>query len=643
MNDPLSELDKRIILAVEACGSTIPDRIADRIGTKAENVEKSLNAIERQGILGDPHVIVNIALLGMVGHAIFLTLDDKTDKRQIIDFASMIPGVFWVSNISGPYDLIVGFQCEDLAELDEFLGVLHRRFGHEIVRHSIATRLYAQQMPRTHLDPDGQIDADPDRYALFAAGKYPKPFGDLERAVLNHLVARPFAGTTEIADALVIDRDKAGGMIEQLNRSGVIGGVLYNIDLSSCGYTTYQVLYRLRHRPATLDRKLHEFCQAHPHVVFLVKTLGGWDYEISIEIPKSADPGDVMAEIEAAFPELCAVSILKTIRYYEHVGFSGKTGGQRRLEPREATLRDGFFLRRFVREGLIEDESDFSLCPGYIHQACRNGAYAVADDVSVAFVTRKSQDRDAPFVVVTWAGHDMTRFLTDVGKILHARSSKPVIFKNAGPEMERKLLAAGGFRPYREDECWDEKARFDDQTFPQLLLDNRKTIEMHGGDFIHMRKKMNWFDGKYSYLVEPYAKEHVAEAERLLQVWAKDMAERHGMDARDAIASHAMYTFPSDEYFQYMVYEQKRRQYIGYICMSLISESVCGFNASIMDFSIPELYRKMILIGVELSSRLGFAKTNLQGAETKDQFKVKSWFRPERLIRKTHLVYDPAC
>src|SRR3989344_5957840 len=66
-----------------------------------------------------------------------------------------------------------------------------------------------------------------------------------------------------------------------------------------------------------LEKKLFSFCQQHQYITYLIKTIGKWDYEISIEVPDQKKLQEILSEIRENFPEanLNSVILFEELKY----------------------------------------------------------------------------------------------------------------------------------------------------------------------------------------------------------------------------------------------------------------------------------------------------------------------------------------
>ena len=66
----------------------------------------------------------------------------------------------------------------------------------------------------------------------------------------------------------------------------------------------YKVLIGLRNITEEKENKLIEFCHVHPNIVYIVKALGPWEFEIDIECSDTTEFREIMMDIKTQFSDI---------------------------------------------------------------------------------------------------------------------------------------------------------------------------------------------------------------------------------------------------------------------------------------------------------------------------------------------------
>lgn len=301
---------------------------------------------------------------------------------------------------------------------------------------------------------------------------------------------------------------------------------------------------------------------------------------------------------------------------------------------KEDYLRFRSIIRHFHPES-----KHFEFCNGYIAQSTRNYPQRYyLDEDTVAFFTRRTSGANSQYVIVCSAGKKRLEVIRKLAPILCKKSKQDVIIKNVDSELN-SLKKIRGFREYKKEESWDDISKSDDNTFPQLVIDVNKNIDLEGSSFKELREEFSLFDRRFNIELIRYKDKHKKIFRELLERWASQMNERTKLDKKELIRATEVFGVLRDDFFQYLVYEKRTRKYVGFISFSTISESCLGYNALVNDFNYEGLYRRLINEGVKVALRFGFEFLNLQGSEERDQFDSKLKLRPSLKLNRKHFVY----
>ena len=289
------------------------------------------------------------------------------------------------------------------------------------------------------------------------------------------------------------------------------------------------------------------------------------------------------------------------------------------------TIHDEPIFRSLVRSFRSPSNAKFEDSWVYILQSTRVCPAKFHSGDFFAALTLK-QDHSA-IVIPNFFTHSLF-LLRNFAEILTRTLRLPVILKNVGTE-DVPALTSLGFQPYGKDEIWDSFSKYDDQTFPETILDIGKVVSARGRKFENLRRELRCPPPSFrDYKLEW---DYPAIEELLLR---KD--RRMGGLAYDAeIRFLEMESGPDTISLVFFLGEKS----IGFSLSDRISDSCIAINSVIRDYSIPGLFTRLVYETLKVAKERGYKFANLQGAENKGLHKWKRKFRPCRGIHKIHLVY----
>ena len=98
--------------------------------------------------------------------------------------------------------------------------------------------------------------------------------------------------------------DAVSDRIKKLEKSGVIKH--YNIvpNEEVYPYIHYKVLVSFRNISEPNEKSLIEYCRLNQNIVYIVKALGPWDFEIDLEVESPANLRQIMMDLKTKFKDV---------------------------------------------------------------------------------------------------------------------------------------------------------------------------------------------------------------------------------------------------------------------------------------------------------------------------------------------------
>lgn len=280
---------------------------------------------------------------------------------------------------------------------------------------------------------------------------------------------------------------------------------------------------------------------------------------------------------------------------------------------------------------------DFELSSGAIIQSTRLGFFCHCDNNGMVIWTNKKETNNK--VIVSSVGENRDELTRRVADSLFRETGVPVIVKNVSNDRARHLKEMG-FREYQKDEAWDRYSRYDDNSFPQVILDVGQLAEVQGPTYRSLREELNRVGRKYSLEIAAFDAAHKDELSSLLRSWLKSMVERNALDKREAEEATSIFLQERDDLLGYEAYTHAG-VLVGWLVFSEITPQCLGYNVLVNDFGLFGSYRRLMFEGARIARSLGYTYLNVQGSEDEAQYLSKKRLVPVLEIPKTHLVYDP--
>jgi hypothetical protein len=280
--------------------------------------------------------------------------------------------------------------------------------------------------------------------------------------------------------------------------------------------------------------------------------------------------------------------------------------------------------------------------PIYYQTACRRLWLRFYDGETFISITTRFQGRH-PFVLVKPLGARTAEKCLHLAEQLFSLTGEKVIVKNIS-EQEYCKLRVLGFSNYTPDDGWDSVARYDDQTYPEIVIRTGDLVNKKGRSYRSLRRdvRSGLESGLTLELCDP--SQHRAEMENVIKTWRFSFLARHPTEEEQNLV----------HFYDYFIETREtvvtRREMLTWLCRSKGNPIgfTCGVSKSAHALDLyanpclPEQRNApatMLCMVLEHAHALGYEFVNLGGSETIGLHRFKRKFSPFKELERFHAVY----
>ncbi len=276
----LCQKDKAILAELHLNARQNLTELARRVRLSKQVVSYRIKQLEAMNVIRGYHAIPDVYRLGKAHFRVFVKyhqLGRDTESRLVKELARC-PEISWLTLLDGDFDLEFVIWSDHIMEFEKTYDAILGRFGSYFQEKyfSIGTRV--EYLPFRFLKPDARAG----RSLLFGGAYDRRVLDEQGKRILfevNHNGRISLAG---LAKKLGISVAAARNRLQELLDSGVIIGFGLKIDHKRLGLTYRKVLLKLNTpSEATIDR-IASYLRRQASVIFLVKTIGAYDYEFEL-------------------------------------------------------------------------------------------------------------------------------------------------------------------------------------------------------------------------------------------------------------------------------------------------------------------------------------------------------------------------
>jgi len=293
--------DRKILYELDKNCRQSNVEIARKVGLSKQVTGFRIQRLLDNKVISHFYAVIDISRLGFAIHKNFLRLQNMTKEKEkeFIEYAKNNPNVVWAASCDGRYDFIFSAWARDPEYLNKVIKELNRKFGNFIYERQIATIIKGTYFTRDYLIDKQEKEIMPE--TSFGAIPQEVNIDETDWKILLALGQDARMPVINISNSVKISADAVTDRIRKLERGGIIKH--YNIVPNEAvyPYLHYKVLISLKNNSDEIEKKFLSYCAVTSHIVYVVKALGQWDFEVDIEVESAEKFREIMMNLKSHF------------------------------------------------------------------------------------------------------------------------------------------------------------------------------------------------------------------------------------------------------------------------------------------------------------------------------------------------------
>lgn len=330
----LNDIEREVI----ACGmlnARMPtNELARCIGRREHAVRYAINRLHREKIL-KPYALINVYAWGWTNYAIYFsrTVEAPGDREAFLKYLFASHYVTWLGELSGDFNTGIVVSARRLAELDQFLCALAARFGQAGSRQEVVLHVKNSSFRLKYL---ADVPAPVDVLAYGGEAEVVE-LDDLDMRILRGLGHPELWEHADLARFLGMPLTTLRYRLGRLEDRKVIAGYGWGIPAPRFGMHNYKLLISERRPGESFQEEFFKFCQAHPNIIYHIRCVGPWSFEIGVQSDDPVLVPQISAEMSGRFGSAIGdIRILTELNCHKYIPFPP----ERTVERREAVAKD---------------------------------------------------------------------------------------------------------------------------------------------------------------------------------------------------------------------------------------------------------------------------------------------------------------
>jgi len=311
--------DRKIIHQLEINARQPITIIGKKVGLKSDIVAYRIKRLEKEGILKSTIGYINFHKLGYIDFGVYISLryNNQQKENSFVEYLKKHSNVSYFARTGGNYNFIVGILAKNSIALYPILKEIKNKFSDLIDQFDIVTRISLKHFSRKYL-----IEVEDKEDLPYFGGDLEEISLDaLDKNILNYLAKEGRIKIIDLSNQLNEAPSTIISRIKRLEKTRVITGYYALLSPKKFGFQVYNFLVKVGSTDECEDEKFTRFCEKHPHITWLIKTLGSWDYEIGVEVENQEKLQEIISELRGNSSRLIKIdflAIFDTLKYSQY-------------------------------------------------------------------------------------------------------------------------------------------------------------------------------------------------------------------------------------------------------------------------------------------------------------------------------------
>jgi DNA-binding Lrp family transcriptional regulator len=310
--------DRKILYELDKNSRVSYSKIAKAVRLSQETVRYRVSNMIKKGVIKKFFTVVDPAKLGYAFYKVLIKLHNVDAERiqEIVSFLKKKDSVVWLVSIDGSYDLGFVVKVTNVIELSNLIDDLNAKYNMFISRRVISINIIGEYLLRDYLiNKERQVKEQVSYTAQFK----PYKIDEKDKEIIRELTKDSRISAIDIAKKLNISSDSVIQRLRKLEKEKVITHHNIVLNHNKLKQLQYKILLYLNNVSQEKIRSFINYCRTKSNLVYIIKSLGEWDYELDIEVENVEDYRKIMRDLTKEFSEIIndynALIITKIYKY----------------------------------------------------------------------------------------------------------------------------------------------------------------------------------------------------------------------------------------------------------------------------------------------------------------------------------------
>lgn len=295
--------DRKLLYELDDNSRQSASKIGKKIGLSPEVVNYRIKRLEKEEIITQYQLIVNLSTLNILQFKICLSfqhLKSEVLERKIEELKK-IDSIKWIISSKGNWDLILSCETDSMESIDELKNKILTKFGNCINKKALSILIEAQTYNRNYLIEDKSVLSDS---RIIMKKSKPVNIDELDLNILKSLAKNARKPIIDIASELKQTVRVINYRIKQLEKNKIILGYKIALNYERLGLKFFKIFIYLDNPQEEKINSLISYLKQNKNTIHHVKVLGNWDLEPEFEVHSEEEFNKILQEIKDKYSDI---------------------------------------------------------------------------------------------------------------------------------------------------------------------------------------------------------------------------------------------------------------------------------------------------------------------------------------------------
>jgi len=295
--------DRKLLYELDNNSRKSASQIAKKIGLSPEVVNYRIKRLEKEEIITQYQLIVNLSTLNILQFKICLSFQHikSEELNKIISKLKLEENIKWIISSKGSWDLILSCETDSMESIDKLKNQILSKFGNHINKKALSILIEAQTYNRDYLIEDKSLLS---KSRIIMKKSNLVKIDDLDLKILKSLAENARKPIINIASELKETVRIINYRIKQLEKNKIILGYKIALNYKKLGLKFFKIFIYLDNPKEERIKSLTTYLKQNKNTIHDVKVLGNWDLEPEFEVQTEEEFNKILEEIKDQYSDI---------------------------------------------------------------------------------------------------------------------------------------------------------------------------------------------------------------------------------------------------------------------------------------------------------------------------------------------------